>query len=179
MEGLRSFVVNLITILIFMTAVEIISPENNMKKYLNFVLGLILIAFLLNPVVTFFTSGETILADTISKYQEEWEVEEDMSLENSSKNTLKEEEFKKNFEINCTELLEEQFKNLDFKSQLEGKVDFKKMKFTADKLKIGIKRNDALEVSVMNNNNKNEDEIKEFINRKIKIEKDKIYIYYI
>lgn len=44
MEALKKFVITLVTVLIFMSAVEMIAPSK-MKKYIKFVLGLILINY--------------------------------------------------------------------------------------------------------------------------------------
>ena len=38
MEYLNNFVITLVATIIFMTAVEIIAPDNSMKKYIKFVL---------------------------------------------------------------------------------------------------------------------------------------------
>lgn len=46
MEALKKFVITLVTVLIFMSAVEMIAPSK-MKKYIKFVLGLILITIIL------------------------------------------------------------------------------------------------------------------------------------
>ena len=37
MEYLNNFVITLVATIIFMTAVEIIAPDNSMKKYIKFV----------------------------------------------------------------------------------------------------------------------------------------------
>ena len=55
MEYLNNFVITLVATIIFMTAVEIIAPDNSMKKYIKFVLGLILISVMINPIIKFFT----------------------------------------------------------------------------------------------------------------------------
>ena len=39
MDKINAFVITLVTTLIFMTAIELIGPDNSMKKYLKFVLG--------------------------------------------------------------------------------------------------------------------------------------------
>ena len=35
MEAVKNFVVNLVTTLIFISAIELICPDNKMKKYIN------------------------------------------------------------------------------------------------------------------------------------------------
>ena len=64
MEYINNFVITLVATMIFMTAVDIISPDNSMKKYIKFVLGLILISVMINPIIKFFTGGEQELVNT-------------------------------------------------------------------------------------------------------------------
>ena len=47
MEYIKSFIETLVTIIILFSAIELISPNNSMKKYIKFVLGLILIVVML------------------------------------------------------------------------------------------------------------------------------------
>ena len=70
MEYLNNFIITLVATMIFMTAIEIIAPDNSMKKYIKFVLGLILIVVLLNPIVYLLTRGEEEIKTTIKKYEE-------------------------------------------------------------------------------------------------------------
>ncbi len=60
MEALKKFVITLVTVLIFMSAVEMIAPSK-MKKYIKFVLGLILITIILNPILQIVEGGEKTL----------------------------------------------------------------------------------------------------------------------
>ena len=68
MELIKGFITTLVTTLIFITAIELVGPDNSMKKYLKFVMGLILVAVLLNPIVKFFTEGGTALTSIIEQY---------------------------------------------------------------------------------------------------------------
>lgn len=51
LENLRGWVINICTAVFFITAVEMIMPSNSFKKYSKFVLGLILIVTIMNPIV--------------------------------------------------------------------------------------------------------------------------------
>ena len=53
MEYLNNFIITLVATMIFMTSIEIIAPDNSMKKYIKFVLGLILISVMINPIINF------------------------------------------------------------------------------------------------------------------------------
>ena len=68
MDYINNFVITLVATMIFMTAVEIISPDNSMKKYIKFVLGLILISVMINPIVIYNSFFITLtLQDYITK----------------------------------------------------------------------------------------------------------------
>ena len=69
MEYIKSFIETLVTIIILFSAIELISPNNSMKKYIKFVLGLILIVVMLNPIIDFFTEGEDKIVSTIKEYE--------------------------------------------------------------------------------------------------------------
>ena len=136
MELLNKFVITLVTTLIFMTAVELIAPDNSMKKYLKFVLGLILITVILNPILTIILNGEQELKDVISGYEEEYNVnrKDNESTENIIK--IKEDSFKDNFNKNCESMLKQEFKDLEFKCNVDCVVDFNDNDFIINKLSI-------------------------------------------
>ena len=69
MEYIKSFIETLVTIIILFSAIELISPNNSMKKYIKFVLGLILIVVMLSPIIDFFTEGEDKSVSTIKEYE--------------------------------------------------------------------------------------------------------------
>ena len=46
MDIINKYIATLVATLVFMTAVELIAPDNSLKKYLKFVMGLILISVL-------------------------------------------------------------------------------------------------------------------------------------
>lgn len=52
-ETLRAWIVNISTVVLFITAVEMLLPDNSLKKYSKFVLGLILITVLINPLIKY------------------------------------------------------------------------------------------------------------------------------
>ena len=70
MEYLNNFIITLVATMIFMTAIEIIAPDNSMKKYIKFVLGLILISVMINPIIKFFTGGEQEVINRIKGYED-------------------------------------------------------------------------------------------------------------
>jgi len=50
-ESIRIWILNIVTIIIFISFLEILMPNGNMKKYLNLVLGFIVMIVILNPII--------------------------------------------------------------------------------------------------------------------------------
>lgn len=189
MELLNKFVITLVTTLIFMTAVELIAPDNSMKKYLKFVLGLILITVILNPILTIILNGEQELKDVISGYEEEYNVnkKDNESTENIIK--IKEDSFKDNFNKNCESMLKQEFKDLEFKCNVDCVVDFNDNDFTINKLSIQIKdkkvkkveKIDKIDINSKKDKkdtvNKEYKDVVKFISKELNIDENKINIY--
>ena len=189
MELLNKFVITLVTTLIFMTAVELIAPDNSMKKYLKFVLGLILITVILNPILTIILNGEQELKDVISGYEEEYNVnkKDNESTENIIK--IKEDSFKDNFNKNCESILKQEFKDLEFKCNVDCVVDFNDNDFTINKLSIQIKdkkvkkveKIDKVDINSKKDKkdtvNKEYKDVVKFISKELNIDENKINIY--
>lgn len=190
MEYINNFVITLVATIIFMTAVEIISPDNSMKKYIKFVLGLILISVMINPIVKFFTGGEQELVNTIKNYESMFY--EDTTNENEdsiSKSQI--ESFKSNLNSNCDNLLKEKFSNKEFKSNVECEIDLESMTYSIDSLEVGVKDggvkivdsikidiNEESEEAVSNDGAvENEEEIKNYLSEVFKIPTEKIKLY--
>ena len=189
MELLNKFVITLVTTLIFMTAVELIAPDNSMKKYLKFVLGLILITVILNPILTIILNGEQELKDVISGYEEEYNInkKDNESTENIIKR--KEDSFKDNFNKNCESMLKQEFKDLEFKCNVDCVVDFNDNDFTINKLSIQIKdkkvkkveKIDKIDINSKKDKkdtvNKEYKDVVKFISKELNIDENKINIY--
>ena len=148
-DTLKNIVITLVTILIFISAVELISPGNKMKKYIQFILGLILVTVILNPILQFISNGERSALDGIKTYEEVFSQKgSKVNLDNT--NTFKNDEdkgdarkkaFIVNFNKNCENLLKNQYKNINFKSEIDCDVDFTNLTLNVKKLKIGVDEN--------------------------------------
>ena len=122
MDEIKGFIITLVSMIILISAIELISPDNSMKKYLKFVLGTILIAVMISPIVSVLSDGESILTNKISEYID---LVDSNSMEASSeieKSTGKI-AFKENLEENCNRLLKEKFKDFEFKSYIDCEVN--------------------------------------------------------
>ena len=189
MEEIKGFVITLVTMLILMTAIEFIAPDNNMKKYLKFVLGLILISVMLSPIISLFSKGEESISLQVQKYielaeNESAEVSKD--YKSDSENV-----FKENLEQNCNRLLKEKFTDKEFVSNIDCEVDMNNINYSIDKVQVGVKNKDVSKIqkiiintqkdskSVSSQDEKvnNEDEIISYLAEALNVSKDKKEVY--
>ncbi|MBP8312015.1 stage III sporulation protein AF [Clostridium neonatale] len=189
MESLKGLVTTLTSMLVFIGAIEIIAPDNKMKKYIKFILGLILITVILNPILNFISNGEENILSTLSKYERsisnEEVYKENINVFNNKKNDNEaiKNTFIENFNKNSDKLLKDKFKNMTFKSEVECDVDFNSMSYDIKKLKIGINDNKVKKIEIgIERDNKREDsdeyeEVVDFISDELEISKEKIEIY--
>ena len=191
MEYINNFVITLVATMIFMTAVDIISPDNSMKKYIKFVLGLILISVMINPIIKFFTGGEQEVINRIKRYEDMLNL--GVTNEGESKEVIEKqkEAFKSNLNSNCDNLLKEKFSDKDFKSDIKCNINLSDMTYSIDSLEVGVRENgirlvDKIRINVndeseeaVSNNEKidNEEEIKNYLSEVFKIPVEKIKLY--
>lgn len=191
MEYLNNFVITLVATLIFMTAVEIIAPDNSMKKYIKFVLGLILISVMINPIIKFFTGGEQEVVKTIKSYENM--LTEGITSESTSEDIseTQKESFKKNLNSNCDSMLKEEFSDMDFKSNVECTINLEDMTYSIESLEVGVEEGgvkvvDKVKINVDDEDEEtvsndeiieNEDEIKNYLSELFKISVEKIKLY--
>ncbi|WP_163194744.1 stage III sporulation protein AF [Clostridium thermarum] len=110
MDALRNWIIDICTTVFFITAVEMILPDNNLKKYCKFVLGLILMTVIINPLVKFLNEGSDITAfvnNAAVSVENQIEDSTKSSRESSLKDTLY--VFKLNLEKLCVEKLKERY----------------------------------------------------------------------
>ncbi|WP_035790075.1 stage III sporulation protein AF [Clostridium beijerinckii] len=193
METLKKFVMTLVTVLIFMSAVEIIAPSK-MKKYIKFVLGLILITIILNPILQFIEGGEKNFTDVIKNYEQVFSKDNDTAnfdsvntLSRSNIDNERKKAFVANFNKNCDNILKNKFNDMNFKSEVDCDVDFSKVAINVKKLRIGVsssKINKIKKIAINkdvneNNGEKNVEytEIADFISNELNIPKEKIEVY--
>lgn len=190
MDEIKGFIITLVSMIILISAIELIAPDNSMKKYLKFVLGTILIAVMISPIVSVLSDGESILTNKISEYID---LVDSNSMEASSENEKSTGKiaFKENLEENCNRLLKEKFKDFEFKSYIDCEVNMKDITYSINKVEIAVKNKGVskIEKIVINNNDesteidskaekiKNEDEIIDYVSEILNVTKDKIIIY--
>ena len=190
MDEIKGFIITLVSMIILISAIELIAPDNSMKKYLKFVLGTILIAVMISPIVSVLSDGESILTSKISEYID---LVDSNSIETTSENEKSTGKiaFKENLQQNCNRWLKEKFKEFEFESYIDCEVNMQDITYSINKVEIAVKNKGVskIEKIVINNTDastevdskaekiKNEDEIIDYVSEILNVTKDKIIIY--
>ncbi len=139
-EALKVWVTNITIAVFFITAVEMILPDNSMKKYAKFVLGLLLIVVIINPLIKIFDknfdlysySNQAISYMETSSSTTDIKKYKDINILNTTEN------FKNNLEKECISDLQEAFPESKYSSDIVITYDDEKGIFNIDKVEIGI-----------------------------------------
>lgn len=191
LEHLKVWVINICTAVFFITAVEMILPDNKMKKYAKFVLGLILITVIMNPIIKIFNNDFNLesYVNSASKYFEEKEYTKDYDKYKISSidNTVN--VFSKNLENLCIEKLRQKFPKDNYEVIVDAGYDTEKENFVINTINVGItegkvkkikkiKINDSKEVSSSEiEDYKKSNIIKEYLSQLMNVPTDKIKVY--
>ena len=191
-EALGEWIITICVAIFFTTAVQMILPDNSLKKYCNFVLGLIVFVVILSPIVKIFNkdlqmnkiineSADLVFNDMSKGNYEEYR-------QANINNTL--ERFKKNLEKQCITDLEKNFKGDKYSAEVRASYDTKNSIFIIERIEVGINDGSVERVkkvqigdeSVQVDNqdsstDKKSMEIRDFISSKYDIDKDNIYVY--
>lgn len=166
LDGIRNWVVTICCTLFFITVVDMILPDNSMRKYAKFVLGLILITVIINPVIKIFNGDfntavytsslvnsidDNNLKATVQRYKDE-------NINNTLNN------FKENLKLSCEKSLKEKFPDNKFQVTIDASFDKKSELFVFKSIevrtKIGIK-----------------DQVILFLSEELKINKESIKVF--
>lgn len=187
MELINQYIISLVTTIIFITAVEIISPDNSTKKYINFTLGLILVAVLVTPIIKILTSGEVEIQRQIDRFTEK--NNNRVSQEDYLKQTEKRDEiFINNLNRNTEKILKDNFSNMNFKTDIKCNMNYETMTYKIENVSIGVSDKSIVsispiiigkttDVSAKEDEVSKKDEIKKFLAKELKISEEKINLY--
>ncbi|MGL4850042.1 MAG: stage III sporulation protein AF [Clostridium sp.] len=139
MEIIKEFVITLVSTIVLITAVELILPDNSMKKYSKFILGTMLIGVILTPIVKFLTNGEDAIIQTIVSYDNKNIKEEKDKNKVNDVNNMKKEAFEKNLSKNVDSILEKEFDEYKFSNEIECEVDFEKIEFNIKSIVVYVR----------------------------------------
>lgn len=191
-DWVKSWVMNICVAVIFITAVELIIPGNKFKNYIKFIMGLILIAVILNPMIKIF-NNETDVTSYIKaadKYVSSASYENNFEKykQQDKEDTLN--TFKTNLQNSCSKMLEDKFPDNDYEVTVDVKLDNESNQVDITALNVAVKNKGIQRVkdihidskSVSSNQENKVDpqvdkEIKDYLNDQLKVPKDNISVY--
>lgn len=190
MDALRSWIINICTTVFFITAVEMLLPNNNLKKYSKFVLGLILMTVIINPLVKFLNKGTevtTFINKTTSTVEQFNKTDDAKLKEKNISDTLN--VFKTNLEKLCDNKLKEKYPKFTCRTEADVSFNADTQEFTIKNIKIGM--NDGavdkvgkIDVRTSNDfqknnvdDSKNGREVKNYLSGVLDLPENKITVY--
>lgn len=149
---LKNWIMTICATVFFITAVEMVLPDNSMKKYAKFVLGLILITVFLNPIVALFNRNYSIASFT-EEFTKNVEKNGYQSVlkDYKSKNideTL--EIFQENLNINCEKELKDKYPEDSFNVKVEAFYNEQKGIYEIRSVRIGLKESKIDKIKEVN-----------------------------
>ena len=193
MEILKDWISDICVSILFMTAVELVLPENSIKKYSKFVLWLIFIVVVINPIIGFIKQDSnlykdiTLNEDYVNKFDSYLENNLDEYSERIKKTTIN--SFEENLSRNCENLLKNNFKKNNF--NVDVSVSYEDENFKIEELivkveELGIKNVETVEKVVIGSVNNYDGvskesskvkEIKKFLSNELNISENIIKVY--
>jgi stage III sporulation protein AF len=190
-EWIKNWVINICAAVIFITAVELIIPENKMDKYVKFVMGLILIAVIMNPIVKVLSSKGD-MANYINRatnYVNSTSINSNIQQEKASDRDNTISEFKTNLQNTCAKMLKEKFPENNYEVTADVKYTSQEQEISIEDLKIHVKtsgvekiRKVSIDAKISNtddgiySNDKTAVDIKNYLNDELKIDKNNIFV---
>lgn len=109
LEFLKKWIISVVTMVIFMALIDLILPENNIKKYARFVTGLLVIVTILNPVFKLFAGNESI-ETYITQYSDAFDTNSSYTNTKETQSSV-EEKTREVFKENLKKEIESKIKN--------------------------------------------------------------------
>ena len=140
---LKDWVINICTAVFFIVAIEMILPNNSLKKYAQFVLGLILMIVVINPIIKFYNEGLNInsYADKATQYMEGKNQDNNIEKyrEKNMETTLN--NFQANLQNNCEKYLKDKYPKGNYKVSIDVMYHKEKGSFEIRSVRVGLKDN--------------------------------------
>lgn len=189
---LKSWIITICTAVVFITAVEMILPDNKMKSYGKFVMGLILMTVIMTPIIKLLNKNINI-DEYINKAEKSLKVDNyKSSVENykrkDEENTKN--QFKENLETTCTKLLKDKFPDADYSAEVEITEDNNSQMLIIKSINIGVKEKGVEKIAKVQIGRDNEkaasskylddsekEKIKNLISSEIKIPDKDVTVY--
>ena len=193
LQTLREWLIGICTAIFFITAVEIILPDNSMKKYAKFVFGLILITIFINPLIKIFDrkfdintyTSNAIKSFDMKKTENDFQKYKEKNIDSTV------EVFKLNLQSSCEKKLKEKYPESNYKVQVDVVYDDKNSNVIIKDMKVGVKDGNIEKIkkikissdskTVDNSTNELNTEkgqnIKKYLGDELNISKDVIQVY--
>lgn len=191
-DSLKVWVTNIAIAIFFITAVEMILPDNSIKKYAKFVLGIMLIVVIINPIMKIFdkkfnldsysSKATSYMEGSVS--QTDNEKYKNINILNTTQN------FKKNLENECITDLKEAYPENKYNADIKIVYDSKNGAYNINTVEIGVVdegvtsvKNIEINTASVSTSNREilQDEqgnkIKKLLSTKLKISNDVITVY--
>lgn len=193
MEILKDWVSDICVTILFMTAIELVLPENSIKRYAKFVLGLIFIVVVINPIINFVNQDNNLYKDIavnenyIDKFDDYLKNNFEEYSERARKTTL--ESFEENISRNCKIILENKFKKNKFDVEafcVYQDGDFKILEVIVRVEEHGVKKIETIEEVIIDDKQDNKfiskegakaKEIRKFLSNELNISENIIKVY--
>ncbi|KGO14997.1 stage III sporulation protein AF [Clostridium botulinum] len=193
LQWLKEWITNIAVAVFFITAIEMLLPKNNIKKYGKFVLGLILITVILNPIIKIFNKdyniSQYVEKATASFNNVDYKNDFDKYKKKNREETLN--NFKANLQNQTKKKLEEKFPENKYEINVEIAYDEEKDNLEIKSMDVGVKGNKIEKIKKVNkinigsNENGKEDKksfegegkIKQFISNEFKVSSEVIKVY--
>ncbi|WP_368487833.1 stage III sporulation protein AF [Clostridium sp. BJN0013] len=190
-ESLRQWLIGICTAVFFITAIEMLLPDNSMKKYCKFVLGLILITVFINPLIKIFNKDfdmNSYTAKAIESFERDINSEKSVKdfneyKEKSEADTI--EAFENNLQLSCEKILKEKYPDGNYGVTVEAAYDeenntvyIKNVNVETQKGSVGkVKKVDVSgKTASVSNFNEKCDEIKSYLSKELNVSEDVIHV---
>lgn len=188
MESFKGWIVTICTIVILIYCIELLMPNNSMRKYAKFTTGLILVVVIISPVLKFM-NGDFSMDQYVSKAEQYLDGESSkIDYEKYKKENVNRtiDNFKKNLEVAYKDKLQKKYSDSNFELEIQCNYDEKEGKISVDSVKIDVQDKSIVNVKKVSIGKvENEEdieetprvkEIKDLVANELNVEKGKIYV---
>ncbi|PJI09933.1 MULTISPECIES: stage III sporulation protein AF [Clostridium] len=140
-KWLQQWVITICTTAVLITAVEIILPDNKLRKYAKFVVGLILMTVIIQPIIKVVSKTDDVESYIINAQNtfEQNNYNETLKKSDSKNVSSIVGEFKKNLEDSCVKMLKNKYPDNDYSVTAEVNYDDSSKAVSVKSLSIGVK----------------------------------------
>lgn len=192
MNGLKTWIINISAAVFFITAIEMVLPNNSMKKYGKFVLGLILMTVVINPLFKIINNNGEDIIWNISQNEknfalmEEGGVNKEEYVKSNIERTLN--SFEANLGKRVEGLLKQKYPEKNFKVEVDA--NYEENNFSIKNINVevedkSVKKVKKIDINASKNVDKgatntsinDEKDIKSYISSELKIKESHIKVY--